>query len=87
MQSEGHTEEVTFPMDWKDRRLVALIVLSILAFIGWLVFILFYALFWSTGFTLFQNIIVTIVSFLVTGGVVGILWVVLGMKYAKPAKA
>lgn len=69
-------------MDWKDRRLLALTVLSILAFIVWLVFILFYALFWSTGFTLFQNIIVTIVSFLVTGGVVGIMWVLWGMKYA-----
>ncbi len=72
-------------MDWKDSRLLALIVGSILAFVVWLVFILFYALFWSTGFTLFQNIIVTVVSFLVTGGLVGIMWVVWGMKYAKVA--
>jgi len=75
--------EDSFTMDWKDSRLLALIVLSILAFIVWLVFILFYALFWSAGFTLFQNIIVTIVSFLVTGGVIGIFWIVWGIKYAK----
>ncbi len=72
-------------MDWKDSRLLALIVGSILAFVVWLVFILFYALFWSTGFTLFQNVIVTVVSFLVTGGLVGIMWVVWGMKYARVA--
>lgn len=74
-------------MDWKDRRLLALIVLSILAFVVWLVFILFYALFWSTSFTLFQNIIVTIVSFLVTGGLLGIMWVIWGMKYSKPIQS
>lgn len=86
MQVQGHTEDRPFQMDWKDRRLVSLIVLSILAFIVWLVFILFYALFWSTGFTLFQNIIVTIVSFLVTGGLMGIMWVIWGMRYSKPTQ-
>ena len=84
MQSQGCNEKSPFPMDWKDRRLLALIVLSILAVVVWLVFILFYALFWSTSFTLFQNIIVTIVSFLVTGGLLGIMWVIWGMKYSKP---
>jgi hypothetical protein len=72
-------------MDWRDSRLLVVIVLSILAFLVWLVFILFYALFWSAGFTLFQNIIVTIVSFLVTGGVIGIFWVVWGIKFAERA--
>lgn len=87
MQFRAHIEEHPFPMDWKDRRLLALIVLSILAFVVWLVFILFYALFWSTSFTLFQNIIVTIVSFLVTGGLLGIMWVIWGMKYSKPIQS
>lgn len=50
------------------------IVLSILGIIAWLVFILFYALYWSNGFTLFQNVIVTVVSFLIAGLVIGLMW-------------
>ena len=46
---------------------IAPIVFSILGVIAWLVFILLYALFWSRGFSLFQNIIVTIVSLAIAG--------------------
>jgi hypothetical protein len=49
---------------------------SILVGVGWLVFILLYALYWSKGFSLFQNIIVTIVSFAIAGGVIGLVWLV-----------
>ena len=50
------------------------IVLSILGIIAWLIFILLYALYWSVGFDLFQNVIVTIVSFLVDGLLIGLVW-------------
>jgi uncharacterized membrane protein YozB (DUF420 family) len=43
------------------------IVGSVSVIIGWLVFILLYALYWSKGFDLFQNIIVTMVSLATTG--------------------
>jgi hypothetical protein len=59
---------------------IAGIVGTMLAIIAWLVFILFYALYWSNGFSLFQNIIVTIVSLLITGMVIGLVWVVWGWK-------
>ena len=59
------------------------IVLSILALAVWLVFILLYALFWSTHYSLFQNIIVTIVSLLLVGLVVALIWIVWGMRFAK----
>jgi len=59
---------------------VALIVLSILAILGWLVFILLYALYWSTRFNLFQNIIVTIASLLIVGLLIGLMWVVWGFR-------
>jgi hypothetical protein len=42
----------------------------------WLVFILFYALYWSSGFSLFQNVIVTIVSLMNTGLVIGAMWLI-----------
>ena len=51
------------------------IVLSILGMIVWLVFILFYALYWSDGFTLFQNVIVTIVSLAISCLIIGLMWI------------
>jgi len=45
---------------------------------AWLVFILLYALYWSKGFSLFQNAIVTLVSFLLTGLLIGAMWMMAG---------
>jgi hypothetical protein len=53
---------------------VAPVVLSILGIVAWLVFILLFALYWSDGFSLFQNVIVTIVSFLIAGLLIGLMW-------------
>jgi hypothetical protein len=50
------------------------IIGSILGVMGWLVFILLYALFWSKGFSLFQNIIVTIVSLAIDALLIGLVW-------------
>jgi len=52
-----------------------LIIASILGVAAWLVFILIYALDWSRGYSLFQNLIVTGVSFSVVGLLIGVLWV------------
>jgi len=49
---------------------------SVLVGIGWLVFILLYALYWSIGFALFQNLVVTVVSLAITSMVIGLLWLV-----------
>jgi len=70
-------------MDPKFHRPFVPIVLSILGLVAWLLFILVYALWWSNSFSLFQNIIVTIVSLLVTGLLLGLIWVVWGFKFAK----
>lgn len=59
---------------------VAPVATSILAVIAWSVFILVYALYWSTGFSLFQNVIVTIVSLMITGLLIGLMWVLLGSR-------
>lgn len=53
---------------------------SIIIFIAWLVFILVYALYWSSGYDLFQNIIVTIVSLAISCLVVGLMWMVWGSR-------
>jgi len=67
---------------WRHHAPLAPIVASILTVIGWLVFILVYALFWSTGFSLFQNVIVTIVSLVIMGLLLALEWIVWGMRHA-----
>lgn len=59
---------------------VAPVVASILAIIAWCVFILLYALYWSEGFNMFQNIILTVVSLFITGLLIGLMWVILGSR-------
>ena len=62
------------------------IVGSIIAIMAWLVFIALYALFWSTGFTLFQNVIVTIVSLMIAGLGIGSIWLVFFDFSGRPRK-
>lgn len=60
-----------------DRRFEGLrwrIMASILVPIAWLSFTPLYVGFWAPGFTLFQSIIVIIVSALVLAGVLGAAW-------------
>ena len=47
------------------------IVGCVLVIVGWLTFILTYALYWSKGYDLFQNVIVTIVSLAIAGLLMG----------------
>ncbi len=57
---------------------VRLTAASILGIIAWALFILVYALAWSGSYTLFQNIVVTIVSLIIAGLIIGLLWVLWG---------
>jgi hypothetical protein len=79
MSSEGKGGN-EWPMDWEHAKPTTPIILSIVIAIVWLVFILFYALFWSNSFSLFQNIVVTIVSLAIAALVIGLTWVVWGMN-------
>jgi hypothetical protein len=62
------------------------IIGSIIGIMAWLVFILLYALFWSTGFSLFQNVIVTIVSLMIAGLAIGSIWLVFFDFSGRPRK-
>ncbi|MDH5782119.1 MAG: hypothetical protein OEZ35_00425 [Candidatus Bathyarchaeota archaeon] len=63
-----------------DKKPTIPIVISILGGIIWLIFILVHSLFWSNNFTLFQNGIIGLVSFLVVGALIGLLWVIWGIR-------
>lgn len=68
-----------------ERKPIIPIAVSILVFIGWLIFILFFTLFWSTDFTFFQNIMITVISLIIVGLLIGLGWIVWGMRYGEPS--
>ncbi len=63
-----------------DLPLRARIVVSILGPVAWLCFTLLYVGFWAKGFSLFQSVIVILVSIIVLAGLMGALWASWGMR-------
>ncbi len=56
------------------------VLLTILGPIAWLCFTLLYVGFWAQGFSLFQDLVVILVSLLVLGGVVVSAWASWGIR-------
>jgi len=63
-----------------DKKPTMPMVISFLGGIVWLIFVLLHSLFWSKDFTLFQNGIIGLVSFLVVGSLIALLWVIWGIR-------
>jgi hypothetical protein len=59
----------------------ARIVASILLPVAWLCFTLLYVGFWAQGFSLFQSVIVILVSIILLAGTMAALWVSWGMRH------
>jgi hypothetical protein len=58
------------------------VLVSIGATVGWLSLTLLFLAFWSHGFSLFQDVIVVIVSILILTGVLLGAWVSFGLAFA-----
>ena len=56
------------------------IALSILGGIVWLVFFLLFTIYWSVDFSTFQSLVISVVSFLIVGALIGLMWVLSGYK-------
>jgi hypothetical protein len=56
---------------------------SILLGIGWIIFVLLYAGFWSGAFNLFQNIVIFFVSLVVMVGILTVMWASYGLQFAR----
>lgn len=54
------------------------VLLSVLGPIAWLVFTLLYLGFWASGFTLFQDLVVFLVSVLILCAVLATSWILWG---------
>jgi len=59
------------------------IVASILVPVGWLSATLLYLAFWAHGFSLFQNVVLVVVSILVLFGVMAGIWISFGFRQAR----
>ena len=66
------------PMEMGKTGPIGLVVASMVGILVWLVFILLFALYWSEGYSLFQNIIVFLVSLGIAGLLIGMMWIVWG---------
>ena len=57
------------------------ILASIASTVGWLSFVLLYLAFWGSRFSLFQDIVVVIVSLVVLAGFLLSLWIAFGLRW------
>ena len=57
---------------------LAPIIVSIVGVLVWLIFILFFALFWSKGYNLFQDIVVLLATLCIAALAIGLMWVIWG---------
>ncbi|HTT25337.1 MAG TPA: hypothetical protein VMH90_00040 [Thermoplasmata archaeon] len=76
MATAGATHRESGPIAWDDWSAAHRwrITASILGPVAWLCFTLVYVGFWAQGFSLFQSIVVVLVSALVLAGLMGALW-------------
>ncbi len=56
------------------------ILVSIVGPVVWLTFTLLYVGFWAQGYSLFQSIMVILVSLVILGGVMAVVWTAWGMR-------
>ena len=56
---------------------------SILVGVGWISFVLRYAAFWSGPYSLFQSIVIVLVSFILLAGITRAKWASWGMRFAR----
>ena len=55
--------------------------LSIIVGVGWLIFLILWLFFYASGFNVYQNIAIFIVSILAFGGIMGATWAPWGIKH------
>jgi peptidoglycan/LPS O-acetylase OafA/YrhL len=59
------------------------ILLTLGAGVAWICFTLLYVAFWAPGYTLFQSVVVVLVSLLALGGVIAGAWISFGLRMAE----
>jgi hypothetical protein len=62
-------------MTMKEDNPFAPIVVTLVAIICWAIFMLLDILFWSQNYSLFQNVVIFIISIVVTACIIGLMWV------------
>ena len=57
--------------------------LTIIMGVVWLVFLILWLFFYASGFNIYQNIAIFIVSLLILGGVIGASWAPWGIRHGR----
>ncbi len=70
----GRSLEKKRQMAWRG-------VASLLVLLAWVIFIVVFTLLWAPNLSLFQNIVILIASLVAAFVVVGIMWMLYGMRY------
>jgi hypothetical protein len=86
--TDDRFEDRDWPHQFMGRtmaRLRTAVVATIVAAVGWISFTLLYVAFWAHGFSLFQSIVVIVVSLVVLGGAMAAAWISFGMRWAHRA--
>ena len=60
------------------------IVATMGATVAWVCFVLLYWAFWAVHFSLFQSVVLVVVSFLIVSAAVVGAWVSFGFRFARP---
>ena len=57
--------------------------LTIIMGVGWLVFLILWLFFYASGFNVYQNIAIFIVSLLIVGGIIAAAWAPWGIRHGR----
>jgi hypothetical protein len=67
--------------DKRPRGVMWRTVVTVIAGLGWLVWLLLWWAFWSDDYTIAQKFAVSIMSLMVAGGIAGAIWIPFSMRY------
>ena len=67
--------------NWKGR-----IAISIIAGVGWIIFLIVWLFFFADDYSIYQNIAIFIVSLLIEGGIQGPVWIPWRKKWKQEMK-
>jgi len=67
--------------NWKGR-----IAISIVAGVGWIIFLIVWLFFFADGYSIYQNIAIFIVSLLIEGAIQGLVWIPWRKKWKQEIK-
>jgi heme/copper-type cytochrome/quinol oxidase subunit 4 len=80
-QMQDGNQDGWIKMQRKSSSFLIPIIVSIVGVLAWLIYILLFALYWSKGYNLFQDIVVLFATLFITAIVIGLVWLIWGRNH------